>query len=76
MRVYGAEEFKFKGTSLYLAEQETGFEIIPFNVYGVEMWRILWPDQAVSEDYYNKVRAKEHCIHAALSDYNTKKPLY
>lgn len=54
-----SDKLSFKFKKLYYFEKDTEFSVVPDDVEG--MWRVRWPDGVLSQDYYNLVRAKDHC---------------
>lgn len=72
MREYSGKEFSWNGNSLYKGKDFTGFEAVPMQVLGKEMFKIKWPDKMLSSDYYNKARAKDHAMREARRFYNIK----
>lgn len=65
--------FNWIGAFLYDGKKDTKYSVvfwegpmIPQDVEG-KLYKIKYPDEILSEDYYNLTRAKEHCI----SEYST-----
>lgn len=66
----GTRDFIWKEHKLYLGSKNTKFSVqkdheIP------EMFRVQYPDETWSFDYYNIDRAKDHCISEASKHFNT-----
>lgn len=50
---------------LYLGRKKTGYSVVKDETYE-GLWRVKYPDGNISEDLYNKTRAKEHCYRLYL----------
>lgn len=62
--------FNWKNNQLYLGSKKTKFSVekdhqIP------DMFRVQYPDETWSYDYYNLSRAKDHCISEATQHINS-----
>lgn len=64
-----SDKLSFKFKKLYYFEKDTRFSVVPDSVEG--MWRVRWPDGVLSQDYYNLVRAKDHCAKVFMELGNT-----
>lgn len=67
MPVYSRKDIKWESNNLILGKKPSGF-----GIEQVDMYYVRWPDGALSEDFYNLVRAKEHAISLALLENQTE----
>lgn len=64
MRHPKREDFRWKGNDL-LFEGKIFMGVFP-NKDHKNMWHVEYPNMFLSQDFYNKTRAKEHCINEAI----------
>ena len=63
------KDVKWQKNKLFCRGEDTGYSIVPHKKYK-GMFYIIWPDEAVSKDFYNSTRAKENATKWFLNEKN------
>ena len=77
----GRINLSWKDNNLYQGKKKTGFSVYFHHglLYGPglhgedqpgKFYKVKWPDGTLSEDFYNRTRAKENCVKVYLESIN------
>lgn len=64
-----SKDFQWDGNTLLRFGKPSGFGLYE---YGDDLYKVRWPDDVASEDYYNLTRAKQHAVLLARRWFETK----
>ena len=81
MNIYGRDSLRWRKNKLCFRNKTKAlFAVVEVNrtgdlgkldeKYESVFWRVEWPDGTLSDDFYNKTRAKEHATRLALRKLN------